>query len=292
VEQNDDTTYKARLFEHWNLLQQLAQNRFKNAVLADQALDFVLEKLQENHWSRLRAYRGEASFKTYLAHVVQRLLEDFARHQFGRQRIPDWIQAQGPLWEQVYRLLCLERLSATDVIETLRDTVPGGRSIQVIREAIAVIRKRVVNCGASSPATAEQPLVEPEEHRYRPLADDYQAHQLSPEALQVAEERTQLLTLLYGSVLDPADAQSPPDTWRPAAQRLRAALSLSPEERWLLRLIYQDGLSVTEAGRLLGLGTDQVHGRLRRLLQRIRQQVEDSGLARELKGLLQGEHDG
>ncbi len=146
--QNNDNTYKEQLFAHWKLLQRLAQRRFKNAVLADQALDFALEKLQEDHWSRLRAYRGDARFSTYLAHVAQRLLEDFARHRFGRQRIPDWIQVQGPLWEQVYRLLCLERLSATDVIETLRDAVPGGRSIQVIREAIALIRKQIVNCGA------------------------------------------------------------------------------------------------------------------------------------------------
>jgi len=201
VEQNDDPTYQAQLFAHWKLLQRLAQRRFKNTVLADQALDFVLEKLQEDHWSRLRAYRGEARFSTYLAHVVQRLLEDFARHQFGRQRIPDWIQAQGPLWEQVYRLLCLERLSATEVIENLRDAVPGGRSLQMIREAIAVIRRRIVDCGAPSPATAEQPLVEQEEHRYRPLADDYQAHQLSPEALQAAEERTALTHVLFrGSI--------------------------------------------------------------------------------------------
>ncbi len=48
---------------------------------------------------------------------------------------------------------------------------------------------------------------------------------------------------------------------------------------------------MTEAGRLLGLRTDQMHGRLRRLLQRIRQDMEDSGLAQELKGLLQEEHD-
>lgn len=291
MEQNDDPAYQAQLFAHWELLQRLAQNRFKGSALADQALDFVLEKLQQDHWSRLRAYRGGASFKTYLAHVVRRLLEDFARHRFGRQRIPDWIQAQGSLWEQVYRLLCLERMSAIDVIETLRDAVPGGRPPQIIREAIAVIRKRVVNCGAPSSATAEQPLVEQEEHRYRPLADDVQAHQLSPEALQAAEERTQLLTLLYGSVLDSAADSSPPAAWRQAAQRLRAVLSLSPEERLLLRLIYQDGLSVVEAGRLLGLRTDQVHGRLRRLLQRIRQAMEASGLAQELKELLQGEHD-
>jgi hypothetical protein len=35
MEQNDDNTYKAQLFEHWKLLQQLAQNRFKNTVLPD-----------------------------------------------------------------------------------------------------------------------------------------------------------------------------------------------------------------------------------------------------------------
>jgi hypothetical protein len=52
-------------------------------------------------------------------------------------------------------------------------------------------------------------------------------------------------------------------------------------------MVYRDGLSTRAAGRRLALGTDQVHGRLRRLLDRIRRAFEKSGLFEELTLLLQ-----
>jgi DNA-directed RNA polymerase specialized sigma24 family protein len=72
---------------------------------------------------------------------------------------------------------------------------------------------------------------------------------------------------------------------------VKQPVALSPEERLLLKLCHRDGLSVSEAGRMLGLNRFQTHGRLRRLYSRIREAFELHGLAEELRLLLKGEPD-
>ena len=50
----------------------------------------------------------------------------------------------------------------------------------------------------------------------------------------------------------------------------------------LLKLCYQEGLGVTEAGRMLGLTRFQAHGRMRRLLERLKAEFSRTGLAAAL----------
>jgi len=64
---------------------------------------------------------------------------------------------------------------------------------------------------------------------------------------------------------------------------------LKAEERLLLKMWYQDGLNITVAGRLLGYNRNQVHGRMRRLLRRLRCEFEKIGIDKELLLLLEGE---
>ncbi len=59
-----------------------------------------------------------------------------------------------------------------------------------------------------------------------------------------------------------------------------------PEEKLLLKLCYQDGLGVTEAGAMLGMSRFQVHGRMRRLLARLQEEFARCGLAEVLRPML------
>jgi DNA-directed RNA polymerase specialized sigma24 family protein len=63
-------------------------------------------------------------------------------------------------------------------------------------------------------------------------------------------------------------------------------IQLSPEEKLLLKLCYHDTLSVTRAGAMLGLNRHQAHGRMRRLLARLRADFQSSGLSRDILELL------
>lgn len=149
LKQSEPGDCSAKVWRHWRLLNVLAKARYRDVNTADEALMYVLGKLEEDNWSRVRAYREEASFRSYLCHVVYRLLTDFDRHRFGRRRIPHWVTTQGSLWEQIYKLLCLERMTANAIVETLRSAVPSGHSSEFVREAIGVIRARDRDCGAS-----------------------------------------------------------------------------------------------------------------------------------------------
>ena len=70
------------------------------------------------------------------------------------------------------------------------------------------------------------------------------------------------------------------------ARVVAANIELAPRERLLLQLCFRDGVAVTEAGRMLGWNRFQVHGRLRRLLERLRRELARVGLEEELRLLL------
>ncbi len=61
---------------------------------------------------------------------------------------------------------------------------------------------------------------------------------------------------------------------------------LSGQEKVLLKLCYQDGIAVSKAGAMVGLTPSQTHGKMRRLLERIRTILTESGVASSLKPFL------
>jgi hypothetical protein len=246
-----------------------------------------MERLEEDDWRRVKAYEGRAKFTTYISLVALRLLEDFARHRFGRARPPAWVKAQGPVWEEVYRLLCLERMSITDVVKSVIAGAPGKRSESVVEEAVGVILSRVTDCGRAS---GEALSVDPDQ--LDGLAPAHPSlHHLTPEEFLAACERVTAIEAI-GSCLKPVNGKSNPRPLRDVPlsdlhQRLQGRLNLDTEERLFLKAIYQDGLGVSSAGRLLGWNANAAHGKLRRLLARLRKAIEGAGLEQELKAMVE-----
>ncbi|MEO5364509.1 MAG: hypothetical protein H7838_12925, partial [Magnetococcus sp. DMHC-8] len=179
--------FRALFLQQWQRLEQLALRRFGDANLADEAMLFTQEAMAKNDWGPLRAYEGRAtaSFTTFFSQIAWRMLEDFSRARFGRVHIPQWVTAQGPFLAEVYRLLCLERMSATHLVEFLRGSAPGGRSEVTIWAAINTILKQATDCGKSSVTE----IVTDHE-----ILDDLAGpgttlHRLSPEDLKMLQQR-------------------------------------------------------------------------------------------------------
>lgn len=86
---DDTASLKQATLAQLGSFERLARQRFRDETLAQEAVDYVLDKLQEDAWRRVRAHRGTARLETYLQTVAARLLEDFARRRFGRVRVPD-----------------------------------------------------------------------------------------------------------------------------------------------------------------------------------------------------------
>lgn len=284
VPQESSQALKNRVLEHWDLLDRLAQRRFRDQNLADEALLFVQQALADDDWRRVRAYRGEVEFSRFLSHVTYRLLEDFARHKFGRVRPPVWLKRMGSLWLRVFQLLCLERRSVGDVLETLAGGRRPERDPAAVKEATAAILSRIPSCGSKSAqkVSVDNELVEAE------MSQDPALHNLDPEEHAAKVESAAALAA-FSIILDPLGVNEEnleSGAFRKLLETLRSNLELCDEDRFFLCLIYQDGLNVSAAGRRLQLRADQAHGRLQRILGRIRSAVETAGLKEDMRLLL------
>ncbi len=264
--------YKDIVLAHWSLINHMAARRF-SGPLAEEAALYVLEKLQEDDCHRLRTHDGRATWQAFIGMLTSRLLEDFARKKFGRLRPPVWLRKLGGIWLDLYDFLCRQRLSSSDAVEMVLVRSTALRK-QVDRAARTILAK-VTDCGRHQGLEVE--LAEDQ-----PPADSIgQNHRQSPEETMAAAERRLFFSLLLETDVDAARLG--------LVDRLVDALretGLTAEERLLLQMIYRDQIPVREAGRLLGLNVNQVHGRLRRLLSRLRQNLQQAGLEEELRLLL------
>lgn len=266
--------WKEIILSNWGLINRLAVHRFGGGPLAEEAALAVMNQLLENDGERLSGYQGRATVTAFLAAVSWRLLEDFSRGRFGRKRPPLWIRHLGGIWLRLYRLLCLER---RDVMEAVAGISQGGsnESAAELEEAAWTIRQQVLDCGAHQGLEVELDENQPVPN----VSGDNGGEQVRKVEIR---EREELFQMVFRLLTD-----APKETVdRNMGALCRLKVQLSPEEKLLLKLCYHDTLSVTRAGEMLGLNRHQVHGRLRRLLERLRDDFQRSGLDREILELL------
>jgi hypothetical protein len=257
---------KALFFEQWDKLQSLCHRRFPNdQALADEGLDYIVHKLQQNEWERLRTWAGEGRFSTYLLTLGARLLTDFTRSRYGHIRMPAWLKAQtDPIWPQAYRLIVVQGFGRRDAVNWLAINDPR-RPGAFIERVVSEIELR-----CSRPDRVCDQTVALDD------APEPGVTATAPETLLGVSEDEVMDTLRR--YLDPDDDHSPP-TQRVAAlvQRLQVHLDLSEQDRLLLRLRHYDGLKMTEIVRLLGL-CDDPYRRYHRIIAAVREALRRSGL--------------
>ena len=268
------TDWKEKAMSHWGLINRLASRRFARDVVAEEAALFVINRLEDNDWQRLKSYSGKASLTTYLSTLTFRLLEDFARKKFGRLRPPLWIRNLGGIWELLFKFLCMERLPVQEAVEHVRERIPE-EALEVLEDSAWTIRAQVADCGGHQ---AREVSLD-EEHDCAGPEDEPQRQRLEE------TERDLFFTALFKGLFGTDGA--PGITTGSLTRVLTAGVQLEAEERLLLKMCYRDNLGVAEAGRMLGMNRHQVHGRLRRLLARLRDDFERAGISREVRLLLE-----
>ncbi len=268
--------WQEKTLGHWDLINRLARRRFADPALAEEAALAVVDRLRADDWQAVRAYAGLARFSTFLATLTVRILEDFARARFGGVRPPQWLRALGAVWLDLFRLLCLERMPLVEAVEYLvHRRLQDERAI--IENAAYAIRREVVDCGKAQ--AREVALDEAmAEHAVATGDDEASGQQRRLEE----KERQRILNLLFEALTGSEDGLGGRDLG--VLSRLR--LDLSPEDRLLLKLCYRDGVNGTEAAAMLGWTRFQLHGRLRRLMARLREEFDRAGLSGDVLSLL------
>ena len=110
---------KELVFENLNYLDLICMKRFQhNIALGELVQCYLLEKLQENDWDRIRSFSGKAQFLTYLTVIANRLITQFERQKCGYPRPPSNLP-NTPVAKKAFWLLRIKKWSKQEVIEIL-----------------------------------------------------------------------------------------------------------------------------------------------------------------------------
>lgn len=83
----------------------------KNTDLANDCFLYVWEKLHEDDSRRIRAFKGEASFQTFLYSVTNRLVIDFRRTQFGYKVLPKYYWGFDEINRRIFNLFFYQNVT-------------------------------------------------------------------------------------------------------------------------------------------------------------------------------------
>lgn len=213
------------------LIMRVSQQFAGDAERAGECFLYACEQLSDNGFRRLLSYRrdGPARFQTWLTSVVANLCIDWQRRQRGRYRPLIAIAALPEFDQFIYRFIYVRGMTRDQCLRALEDRFPG-----ITAEKIGEANARLF----SLLAPRQRWLLSA---RVRGSISLDEA--MSPDSDQPA--------------LQPEDPGPGPDALAQVDQEqsmLEAAMArLAPQQRLLLRLRYQQDLTLEEVARLVGL---------------------------------------
>lgn len=219
-------------------IETVCHRRFSAENDRDQCYVYVIDSLKADNFKRLRAFKGKSSLNTYLYALINSLVIDFQRKQYGRRRIPAGVAKLGKWAETVYRFVCWQKFTFDDAYDFLRiDGLYTGSYIEFIKET-EPIRKapcRKNPAFQSIDEAHENSLKNIDDKSFNPL--EFLIQKLDRErrfkALKVIRETT---------------------------------AGLSEDDQLLIRLVYGSDQSVPAAAKVIGLPASTAGKRLKRLM--------------------------
>ena len=217
-----------------------------------------IDVLTDLYRGKLQTYQGRSALSTWLVPLARNSAIDHVRKRLGRQLIPDEIRAMGETAVQIYQLYYLEGLSLEAVIHRM-----GASSNHLNHETVVEHLSDIEN--RLHPRTL------------RTLS--YRTH-----AMALGETSAKLLEFLdsmRNEMEDQSARESPEYSMMEAEARQTVARvlsmveQLSPDEREVLTLHYQEGLTAKEiATRIQVDGPRKVYLILERIMRKLRNWTE------------------
>ena len=216
---------------------------------------FVCERLCEDRFRRLRRFKrpGPARFSTWLRAVIRNLCLDWQRKQFGRRRLFSSIDRLSELDQAVFRCVHEREASEQETLIFLAPRFPQltvgllAESVERINGALTKNQNWLLR--ARSATAARRPNDTSAIHEHAEVVDS----RANPEVLAIIAERT---TMLH-----------------------RSLRRLSKQERLLIRLRFEEELTLEQIAKLLGLGNAQrVDRHIKQILSALRLELISVGV--------------
>jgi RNA polymerase sigma factor (sigma-70 family) len=237
---------EALFIAHLDLLERVIRSACRRHAMDHEADDFgsyVKVRLIEDDYGILRKFEGRCSLATYLSIVVQRMLADYRIHLWGKWHPSAAAQRLG---RQALRIEMLIR----------RDRRPPDEAFRLLGDAGETISR-----GEFDALLAQLPERRPRV-RFIDPADAENDLAISSDAIESdvgARERSTLANTV--------------------AEALRRGLVAMPaEDKTILRLHFDGGLTVAEVARTLRIEQKPLYRRIRRICDSLRDRLLAAGI--------------
>lgn len=231
-------------------IETVCHRRFSAENDRNECYVYVIDSLKADNFKRLRAFKGKSSLNTYLYALINSLVIDFRRKQYGRRRIPAGVAKLGKWAETVYRFVCWQKFTFDDAYDFLRiDGLYTGSYIEFIKETEPI---RKAPCRENP---AFQSIDEAHESSLRNI-DDESSNPLEFLIQKLdRERRIKALKVIC-----------------------ETTAGLSEDDQLLIRLVYGSDQSVPAAAKVIGLPASTAGKRLKSLMTIYREKLLAEGI--------------
>ena len=231
-------------------IENVCHRRFSAENDRDECYVYVIDSLKADNFKRLRAFKGKSSLNTYLYALINSLVIDFRRKQYGRRRIPVGVAKLGKWAETVYRFVCWQKFTFDDAYDFLRiDGLYTGSYIEFIKETEPI---RKAPC-------RENPAFQSID----------EAHESSLK--NIDDESSNPLEFLIQKL----DRERRIRAWKVIRE---TTAGLPEDDQLLIRLVYGSDQSVPAAAKVIGLPASTAAKRLKSLMTIYREKLLAEGI--------------
>ena len=211
---------------------------------AEEFASVVKLRLVENDYAVLRKFEERSSFATFISIVVQRMALDYRIHQWGKWHVSAEAKRLGPLAMELDQLLNRDHRTLDEAFVAL-----SPRHRELTPESLRALAERLP--------------------------------QRAPRRRDVELEKAGQLAVITG---DAVEERVLARDRRTASERLSALMStviesMPDDERLILQLRFEGGMTVSQIARVLRLDQKLLYRRLEQRMREIRKELERSGLA-------------
>jgi len=251
TEMSPEEIFEANLEDVEAVARSICKRHYIYGKEADDFVSSVKEKLIEDDFRRIRAYRGISTFRAYLHTVISRIYSDQMRKIYGRYRPSAKAKSLGPV-AVILECLINERHSFDEAYEIL-----------TTNHCISITKKRAYEIYCKLPEGKVRGLsIDVGDEELLGIADTKNRPDqmlLNKELLKEKEEV--LLTL--------------------EKVREKIVKSLSEEDRLILKMKFQDDMETPKIAKALNRQTNYVNRRIRNILSMFKREILSKGISED-----------
>jgi RNA polymerase sigma factor (sigma-70 family) len=225
--------------------------------LAQECFLYVLEKIKENDSRRIKAYRGESSFRTFLYSITTKLIIDFRRSVFGYRVLPKYYWDFDEINRYIFKLFFYHNADSRWIENAIQAEyrITAEEAQRRVRE----VEERIIRSRIKLGSREQQAVSLGREIDSLYTVDKESNPEVSIISAELRVKRERIVTALKEEV-----------------QKLKA------EDALILQLYFEHGLTARQiASAIPGLKEKSIYKRVKRTLKELRKNLKKRGITEE-----------